>query len=295
MNLRNKRVVEESDGEDVLVGGEAPLTNALDDVDEEGDGRGAAEEVAGDEVVTGGEGGAEEGRVEEEGGDDAPSNEESPRSKRMRLRQSMRSAVNDGEIQEEDTSQDGNNGEVLDEEGGRSEARKVRRGIPRVRIGQGESHAVRLTQSTASVVLKFNVNTAVLCPCAENCGNYIRVGRFAVLGDGSDGCPHCGKRRMTKFGTATQFKGGAEILRHLQTADCLRSRNITNVRKNYRAILGEDLCHDISAPTNRTNNELGRSAGEFNCPKCKKKCPWGRRFKHVVECYPKHGVLINPR
>lgn len=62
----------------------------------------------------------------------------------------------------------------------------MRRWVREVIIGEGQSHAVRLTESKASVVLKFDVKTAVECPCAEQYGKSVRVGRFAVLGDGSD-------------------------------------------------------------------------------------------------------------
>lgn len=75
----------------------------------------------------------------------------------------------------------------------------VRRVVLKVRIGDGQSHGVIISELKASVFLKFQEKTAVDCLCAEQCGNNILVGRYYVLGDGSDGCSHFGKIWMNKF------------------------------------------------------------------------------------------------
>lgn len=151
--------------------------------------------------------------------------------------------------------------------------------------------AHKLNATTAKVVIKFGVVTAVACPCEDSgCKTNIRVGEYSRLATGSDFCVHCGKARKD----GSPFRHASDLKRHIDSLGCRRVRGIDAKCQSGYHMLGIRLRHLVNAPENifQEKNKSGILKDRFRCPKCKETRCWSKRYSHAVQCFPKHGLAL---
>ena len=120
----------------------------------------------------------------------------------------------------------------------------------------------------------------------------VKVGRYARMGKGSRKCVHCGTSRGDNVVNTGFFTSRNDLLKHLNTQKCRKSRGYTSEFNSPKDVIGENLYYEINHPDCRLlrKNNSGKEESVFSCPKCSAQIVYHNRYQHVLKCYPKHGI-----